>query len=170
MAAKNNSRHAMPGKHKRMAAASRKTERECVPPYKNDSRSKRVSAMDYTAEQFERAKPAMVAAVCLRERYPMVWQDIEAHALDLATKGQRISLQYLLECAKQKDFIDAHGNDVHVTNDCAAIFARWLIAEHPELSKRIITRRSIFDVLAVPCNAEGVPYGDYFRRLVRVHG
>ena len=170
MAVNTNSRHAMPGKAKRMAAAESEKRRESASQQSNNTCSEKASAKEYTQARLSAAKRDMDAAVAVRAFYPGVWQSIEAHALDLASKGQRISMQYLLECQKQKPFIDSHGSDLSVTNDTAAIFGRWLIADHPELAMHIITRRSVCDALAVPCDADGRPYADYFQRLMRIYG
>lgn len=137
----------------------------------DDNRSKTGGNGTPTEKQMRNAKRTMGKAVRLRLNYPEVWKGIEAHALGVASKGQRVRVQYLLECSAQKDYIDPHGSDLSITNDCAAVFARWLIADHPELAAYIKTGRSVFDGLAVPLNPEtGKPAYRYFAELARLYG
>ena len=166
------SRHTMPGKAKRVTAARTETGAEGVSSHvNNDSRSKEgdeAASMDKRAKSTERT---MQEAVRLRMYYPEAWEGIAGHALDLAERGSDVSMQYLLECARSKDYIDSNGRDLHVSNDCGAVFARWLLADYPELAGHIVTRPSVYDSLAVPCDpATGEPQYRYFARLAGIYG
>ena len=155
-----NTRHAADFGEYQRDGREGEAERSFIPSHNEDDTRSKASA-----------KRTMSKAVHLRLYYPETWASIEAHALDLASKGQRVPMQYALECARAKDFIDPHGNSLHITNDCAAVFARWLIAEHPALAEHITTRPSVFDGLAVPCDPEtGKPIYRYFATLAALYG
>lgn len=110
----------------------------------------RIIGAGYSPEELERGKRTLHRAELWRYGNPDAWACIERHALELASIGQPISAQSLLESVRKKSFVDRYGNDTKVNNSFAPVFARWLASEHPETRRLIEVRRSVQDALGVP--------------------
>lgn len=80
-----------------------------------------------------------------RRLNPDLWNKIEQWAVDEAQNQRPFSMQLLAEKIRFKDYADAEGNPVKVSNNFLAIWARRLIKDHPELIPFVRTRPSVFD-------------------------
>ena len=81
---------------------------------------------------------------------PEVWsKHFEIPALYEAAHGRRVSVQRFIEDARRLDYVNRAGDPCKINNSFAAIFARLLIEQHPELSEFIETRRSVYDDIEV---------------------
>ena len=96
-----------------------------------------------TARRFQ----AFNAAVAWRRRNPHIWAAWERDALHEAEQGRRVSMRFFAETARKFDSVDDAGEPFEVNNSHVAIFARMLVAEHPELRPFIELRRSVWDSL-----------------------
>ena len=76
---------------------------------------------------------------------PELWGRFEAHCINEAAQGRRISVQWLIEDVRAHDYVNRIGDPVKVNNSFAPIFARKLIKKHPKLAAFIETRKSIYD-------------------------
>ena len=76
---------------------------------------------------------------------PDIWRRFEAHCINEAAQGRRISVQWLIEDVRAHDYVNRIGDPVKVNNNFAPIFARRLIKAHPELASFIETRKSVYD-------------------------
>ena len=76
-----------------------------------------------------------------------LWNEIVAWALGEAAAGRKFAMQTAIERVRWKDYADEEGNPTRVSNDFGAIWARRIIAEHPETRPFIVTRPSVFDGL-----------------------
>lgn len=101
----------------------------------------------FTPEQLAKGKQVLSRAETWRADNAQAWACIVSHALDLASEQQPIAAQSLIESVRKKAFVDAHGRDTRTNNSYAAIFARWLVREHPQTAQYVELRRSVFDVL-----------------------
>ena len=87
------------------------------------------------------------AAVAWRRRNPRIWAEWERAALREAAQGRRFSMQLVTEQARAFDSVDDSGEGFKLNNNSRAIWARMLVAEHPELRPYIELRRSVWDGL-----------------------
>ena len=101
----------------------------------------------FTKEQMERGSETLLRAVEWRRRNPDAWAFIERRALEFASRGEQFTMQGLAEMVRNKAFIGKDGKDTKTSNSYVAVFARWLVAEHPETARYIKLRRSVFDYL-----------------------
>lgn len=76
---------------------------------------------------------------------PDLWSRFEAHCMSEAEHERRISIKWLIEDVRAHDYVNRDGDPCKVNNNYAPIFARRLIAQHPELEPYIETRRSMYD-------------------------
>ena len=109
-------------------------------------------AGDGGANAGENADNAKYKATLKREREwrslnPRLWNEIVEWALGEAAAGRKFAMQTALERVRWKDYADEEGNPTRVSNDFGAIWARRIIAEHPETRPFIVTRPSVFDGL-----------------------
>ena len=109
--------------------------------------SKNIFGHGFTPEQIARGKCTLRHAEEWRATNAQAWACIVSHALDLASKQQPIAAQSLIESLRKKAFVDRFGKDTKTNNSYAAIFARWLVREHPQTAQFVELRRSVFDVL-----------------------
>lgn len=80
---------------------------------------------------------------------PALWEGIEAWALNETTHQRKFAMQTALERIRWKDYVDNAGQPTKVSNDYGAIWARMLMAKHPEVEPYITTRPSVYDQLEV---------------------
>ena len=80
---------------------------------------------------------------------PALWEGIEAWALNEAANGRKFAMQTALERIRWKDYVDNAGQPTKVSNDYGAIWARLLIARHPEIRPFVTMRPSVYDRLEV---------------------
>ncbi|WP_165174015.1 hypothetical protein [Adlercreutzia sp. ZJ242] len=80
---------------------------------------------------------------------PGLWDGIEAWALNEAEHQRKFAIQTALERIRWKDYVDNAGQPTKVSNDYGAIWARMLMAKHPEIEPYITTRPSVYDKLEV---------------------
>lgn len=80
---------------------------------------------------------------------PALWEGIEAWALNEAGHQRKFAMQTALERIRWKDRVDDEGRPTKVSNDYGAIWARMLMAKHPEVEPYITTRPSVYDQLEV---------------------
>lgn len=106
-----------------------------------------MSSINYSSERERRARLLMHRAFMWNSDNPSAWAAIEHHALDLASQGQPVSVQALLESVRHKVFVDRYGRDSRVNNSYCPIFARMLVAEYPALGKFVTLRHCIYDEL-----------------------
>ena len=109
-------------------------------------------AGDGGAKAGENADNAKYKSTLKREREwrslnPRLWNEIVEWALGEAAAGRKFAMQTALERVRWKDYADEEGNPTRVSNDFGAIWARRIIAEHPETRPFIVTRPSVFDGL-----------------------
>lgn len=78
---------------------------------------------------------------------PALWRKFTAHCLNEVAHNRRISVRWLIEEVRKRDHVNRNGDPVKVNNNYSPIFARRLIAEHPELRGAIELRRCIHDVM-----------------------
>lgn len=76
---------------------------------------------------------------------PDLWGRFEAHCLNEAEHGRRVSVRWLIEDVRAHDYVNRIGDPVKVNNSYAPIFARKLIQGRPELASFIETRKSVYD-------------------------
>ena len=84
-----------------------------------------------------------------RRMNPKLWSDIEAWALNEAKHGRKFAMQTAIERIRWKDYAGSDGRTVRVSNDFGAIWARVLIAKHPEIKPFVTMRPSVYDVLEI---------------------
>ena len=101
----------------------------------------------YTARQVERGRFMIQRARQWRRDNPEAWEFIVNEARRLAEDEKPIAAHGLIESVRKRAFVDRRGRDTKTNNDFGAIFARWLILEHPEMAGYIERRRSVFDEL-----------------------
>lgn len=82
---------------------------------------------------------------------PGLWDDIEAWALNEAGHQRKFAMQTALERIRWKDHVDDEGRPTKVSNDYGAIWARMLVAKHPEIEPYVTMRPSVYDGLEVFC-------------------
>ena len=99
----------------------------------------------FTEEQLDRGRRKVRAAE--RQRANGVYSLFVSWALGQAAQGHDFAAQDWIEFMRSKDRVNDSGEPVKLNNDHAAIFVRWLIAEHPETARHVELRRSVFDVL-----------------------
>lgn len=109
-------------------------------------------AGDGGAKAGENADNAKYMATIRREREwrrlnPRLWHEIVEWALGEAAAGRKFAMQTAIERVRWKDYADEEGNPTRVSNDFGAIWARLIIAKHPETRPFIVTRPSVFDGL-----------------------
>lgn len=80
---------------------------------------------------------------------PVLWEGIEAWALNEAEHRRKFAMQTALERIRWYSFVDDEGQPTKVSNDYGAIWARMLMAKHPEVEPYITTRPSVYDGLEV---------------------
>lgn len=85
---------------------------------------------------------------------PALWEGIEAWALNETAHQRKFAMQTALERIRWKDYVgkdyvDNAGQPTKVSNDYGAIWARILMAKHPEVEPYITTRPSVYDQLEV---------------------
>lgn len=80
---------------------------------------------------------------------PALWDDIEAWALNEAGHQRKFAMQTALERIRWKDHVDDEGRPTKVSNDYGAIWARMLVAKHPEVEPYVTMRPSVYDGLEV---------------------
>lgn len=80
---------------------------------------------------------------------PGLWDDIEAWALNEAGHQRKFAMQTALERIRWYSFVDDEGQPTKVSNDYGAIWARMLVARHPEVKPYVTTRPSVYDQLEV---------------------
>lgn len=80
---------------------------------------------------------------------PALWSEIEAWALNEAANQRKFAMQTALERIRWKDYVDDAGQQTKVSNDYGAIWARQLIAKHPEIKPYVTMRPSVYDRLEV---------------------
>lgn len=80
---------------------------------------------------------------------PALWDDIEAWALNEAGHQRKFAMQTALEHIRWKDRVDDEGRPTKVSNDYGAIWARMLVAKHPEIEPYVTMRPSVYDGLEV---------------------
>lgn len=80
---------------------------------------------------------------------PALWEGIEAWALNEAANGRKFAMQTALERIRWKDYVDNAGQPTKVSNDYGAIWARLLIARHPEIRPFVTMRPSVYDRMEV---------------------
>ena len=99
----------------------------------------------FSDEQLDRGRRTLRRAE--RTRTNGVYADFESWALNETAHGRSFAVQDWIEGIRSKDRVSTNGEPVRINNDYAAIFARWLVVEHPETAQRVERRRSVFDVL-----------------------
>ena len=82
---------------------------------------------------------------------PALWEGIEAWALNEAGHQRKFAMQTALERIRWKDHVDDEGRPTKVSNDYGAIWARMLVAKHPEIEPYVTMRPSVYDGLEVFC-------------------
>lgn len=80
---------------------------------------------------------------------PVLWEGIEAWALNETAHQRKFAMQTALERIRWYSFVDDEGRPTKVSNDYGAIWARMLMAKHPEVEPYITTRPSVYDQLEV---------------------
>lgn len=80
---------------------------------------------------------------------PALWEGIEAWALNEAGHQRKFAMQTALERTRWKDRVDDEGRPTKVSNDYGAIWARMLVAKHPEIEPYVTMRPSVYDGLEV---------------------
>lgn len=80
---------------------------------------------------------------------PALWEGIEAWALNEAAHQRKFAMQTALERIRWKDRVDDEGRPTKVSNDYGAIWARMLVARHPEVKPYVTIRPSVYDGLEV---------------------
>ena len=80
---------------------------------------------------------------------PALWEGIEAWALNEAGHQRKFAMQTVLERIRWKDHVDDEGRPTKVSNDYGAIWARMLVAKHPEVEPYVTMRPSVYDGLEV---------------------
>lgn len=111
-------------------------------------------AGDGGAKAGENADNAKYKAMLKREREwrslnPRLWNEIVEWALGEATAGRKFAMQTALERVRWKDYADDEGNPTRVSNDFGAIWARLLVAMHPEVRPFVTMRPSVYDEFEV---------------------
>ena len=101
--------------------------------------------LDKSEEAIERAKKKIVDAKYWMLTNPRAWRYMADTAMHQAAEGKKVSGRQLVENVRKRDFTDTCGAPTKVNNDYAAIFARLLVAEHPQLAKHIEFRRTVLD-------------------------
>lgn len=84
-----------------------------------------------------------------RKQNSQLWSDIEAWALNEAEHGRKFAMQTAIERIRWKDYAGSDGRTVRVSNDFGAIWARVLIAKHPEIRQFVTIRPSVYDALEI---------------------
>lgn len=103
--------------------------------------------MNYSEPQLAHGRTVLRHALAWREMNPRAWGYACAIALGDARNGKRVGSQRLVEIIRAHDFTDEAGRPTKVNNDFAPIFARWMIAEHPEVAPFVERRESVYDLL-----------------------
>ena len=76
---------------------------------------------------------------------PTAWEYMTALALGEAAKTGHVSVAWLVEQVRRKDFATLDGSGFKVANRYRTVFARVLIKEHPELKGAINLSASPID-------------------------
>lgn len=80
---------------------------------------------------------------------PALWDGIEVWALNEAAHQRKFAMQTALERIRWKDYVNDEGQPTKVSNDYGAIWARMLVAKHPEIRPYVTMRPSAYDELEV---------------------
>ena len=94
-----------------------------------------------------RAESVLAEAQAWRHANGHLYKLLESWALDEVAAGRRFSSRELVERLRWHGMAltDSRGKSVRVGNDIAAVLARWLVAEHPEVRGMVTMRRSPLD-------------------------
>lgn len=76
---------------------------------------------------------------------PTLWATFEAWALDEVRHERKFGLQDFVETIRWRDYSNALGEPVKINNSFCPIFARFLVAEHPEARPFVELRHSRWD-------------------------
>ena len=74
-----------------------------------------------------------------------LWHDLEAWALNEAAHERRFGVQDFIEAVRWRDHVNDLGEPVKVNNSYEPLFARFLVADYPELRPWVELRRSRWD-------------------------
>lgn len=99
----------------------------------------------YTEVQLAKARKKVSGANSWRLKNPGAWHYVVHMALNQASEGKQVSGRQLVEAVRKKDFSDVDGKPTRTNNDHAAVIVRWLVIEHPQLSKCIELRCTALD-------------------------
>ena len=76
-----------------------------------------------------------------------LWHDLETWALNEAAHERRFGVQDFIESVRWRDHVNDLGEPVKVNNSYGPLFARFLVADYPELRPWIELRRSRWDAV-----------------------
>lgn len=76
-----------------------------------------------------------------------LWHDLEAWALNEAAHERRFGVQDFIESVRWRDHVNDLGEPVRVNNSYEPLFARFLVADYPELRPWVELRRSRWDAV-----------------------
>lgn len=114
----------------------------------------------FTDEEMERGREKLRRAHAWRAKNPRAWRYVIRCALNAAKNGRRVGGQELVEAVRAHEFTDEDGRPTTTNNDYAPIFARWLVAQFPQLDPLIERRVSVFDVLMRPLFEKGADHDE----------
>lgn len=101
--------------------------------------------LDERKEAIERAKKKLADAKYWVLTNPRAWRYMADTAMHQAAEGKKVSGRQLVENVRKRDFADTYGAPTKVNNNYTPIFARLLVAEHPQLAKHVEFRRTVLD-------------------------
>lgn len=120
----------------------------------NDNRTVEIMPAEcgkrYSNRAIENGKQVSCAAVSWQQDNPFAWAFIVRGAVRLASMGQRVGVQRLIEEVRAHDFADRYGKATKTNNSFVPVFSRQLVRRYPYLSDYIERRASVFDVIGVP--------------------
>lgn len=106
---------------------------------------------DYTRkpedERITRARQKLADATTWRVCNPRAWSFIVDTAKAQADEGKQVSGRQLVEAVRKKDLTNIHGKPSRPNNDYAAVIARWLVKEYPELREAFEFRVTALDAV-----------------------
>lgn len=101
----------------------------------------------YSTEQLECGTLKLQSFRRWQADNPPAWSYGERFALDAYAAGHSVGGRAVVEAIRRRDFADRYGRPTKTNNDYAAIIARVLLREHPQMMQAIELRPCVFDVL-----------------------
>lgn len=102
----------------------------------------------YTDEELAIARRKLNEAAEWRRLNPGAYKIIERLACAESAHGRKFGGKFLAEVTRQKDIpLDSGRGSFKLSNNFTAVFARWIVLEHPDMAPLVRIRPCAFDVV-----------------------